>query len=262
MGSVDLKQELTSVVSALRTHLQWQLDHGRGWAPGGPTPRSNKQGPTDQSIGEEEGEAPKTSPQVSPAGREPAALTDLDQLGQQMAECRACGLYQTRKNLVFGDGDPQADLMFIGEAPGGDEDAQGLPFVGAAGQLLSRMIKAMGLKREEVYICNILKCRPPRNRNPEPEEIAACEGTLQRQIEIIKPRIILALGGVATKHLLRTDVGITRLRGRFSTYHGVPLMPTFHPAYLLRNSGAKREAWSDLQQVMAEMDRLVLKRRQ
>jgi DNA polymerase len=151
--------------------------------------------------------------------------------------------------------------MFIGEAPGREEDAQGAPFVGAAGQLLTRMIAAMGLTREEVYICNIIKCRPPDNRNPAVDEIEACEPFLRRQIDVIGPRIIITLGNFAAKTLLRTETGITRLRGRFYTYHGIPLMPTYHPAYLLRNPAQKRPVWQDLQAVMAEMDRLGLERR-
>jgi len=151
--------------------------------------------------------------------------------------------------------------MFIGEGPGHDEDLQGEPFVGPAGQLLTRMIEAMGLTREEVYITNIIKCRPPRNRDPNPDEIDACEPFLRRQIEAIAPRMMIALGSFAAKTLLRTETGISQLRGRFHIYHGTPLMPTFHPAFLLRNPERKRPVWEDLKQVMAEMDRLGLERR-
>jgi DNA polymerase len=191
----------------------------------------------------------------------PPGPPGLRQLEQQLQGCQRCRLGRTRTNLVFGTGDPEADLMFIGEAPGRDEDLQGEPFVGAAGQLLTRMIAAMGLDREQVYIANIVKCRPPRNRDPAPDEIEACERFLRQQIDQIQPSIIIALGSYASRTLLRSGSGIKRLRGRWHRYHDVPLMPTYHPAYLLRNTGAKREAWHDLKLVMAEMDRLGLERR-
>ena len=186
---------------------------------------------------------------------------NLEQVRQRLGDCKRCRLYRERKNIVFGEGSASADLMFIGEAPGQEEDRRGEPFVGAAGQLLTRMIKAMGLEREEVYIANIIKCRPPRNRDPAPDEIEACEAVLRRQIEAIKPGVIVAMGNFAAKTLLRTDTGITRLRGQFREYQGVPLMPTFHPAYLLRNPEAKRPVWEDLQQVMQRMDQLGLQRK-
>jgi len=144
----------------------------------------------------------------------------------------------------------RAGLVFVGEAPGADEDMQGRPFVGKAGQLLTRIIVAMGLQRQDVYICNILKCRPPGNRNPKPEEIAACEPFLIRQLQAIGPKVICALGTFAAHALLKTDVPISLLRGRFHSYQGIPLMPTYHPAYLLRNPGAKKQVWEDVQQVM------------
>jgi uracil-DNA glycosylase family 4 len=151
---------------------------------------------------------------------------------------------------VFGEGNPRADLLFVGEAPGADEDAQGRPFVGEAGQLLTKIITAMGFRREDVYICNILKCRPPGNRDPLPDEIAACEPFLIRQIEAIGPRVICALGSFAARTLLKTETKITALRGRFHSYREIPLMPTFHPAYLLRNPGAKKHVWEDAQVIM------------
>lgn len=184
----------------------------------------------------------------------------LARVREHLGECKRCRLARDRKNIVFGEGDPAAPLMFIGEAPGREEDLKGLPFVGAAGQLLARMIVAMGVTREEVYIGNIIKCRPPHNRDPAPDEIAQCEPFLRQQIDVIKPGVIVALGTHAARTLLRTDEGITRLRGRWTEYHGRPLMPTFHPAYLLRNMAKKREAWSDLQQVMKKMDELGLPR--
>jgi uracil-DNA glycosylase len=178
---------------------------------------------------------------------------DLNKACRDMADCRLCPLSKTRHNLVFGDGNPQAQIVFVGEAPGADEDDQGLPFVGRAGQLLTKIIEAMGLKRKDVYICNILKCRPPQNRNPLPEEIMACEPFLKKQLQIISPRIICALGTFAAKTLLKTDVPITVLRGRFHSYEGISLMPTYHPAYLLRNPSAKKLVWEDVQLIMKKL---------
>ncbi len=167
-----------------------------------------------------------------------------------LGDCRRCPLHRTRHSIVFGEGSPQAALAFVGEAPGADEDTQGRPFVGRAGQLLTKIIEAMGLRREEVYICNILKCRPPGNRNPEPDEIAQCEPFLIRQLRVIRPRVICALGTFAAHTLLKSEAPISVLRGRFHSYHGIPLMPTYHPAYLLRNPGAKKQVWADVQMVM------------
>lgn len=170
-----------------------------------------------------------------------------------MTHCNLCSLGNTRKNIVFGVGNPYAKLVFVGEAPGADEDEQGLPFVGRAGQLLTKIIEAMGLSRQEVYICNILKCRPPQNRNPLPDEIAACEPFLKQQLKIISPQIICALGAFAAKALLKTEVPISVLRGRFHLYEGIKLMPTYHPAYLLRNPSAKKTVWEDVQLIMKEL---------
>jgi uracil-DNA glycosylase family 4 len=174
----------------------------------------------------------------------------LEEVRTELGECCRCTLGGLRHRIVFGEGNPSADLLFVGEAPGADEDAQGRPFVGRAGQLLTKIIVAMGLKREDVYICNILKCRPPGNRNPLPEEIAACEPFLIRQIEAIRPRVICALGSFAAHTLLKSEAPITVLRGRFHRYQGIPLMPTYHPAYLLRNPGAKKMVWEDVQTIM------------
>jgi uracil-DNA glycosylase len=178
---------------------------------------------------------------------------DLNKICTDMFSCQRCGLGKTRHNLVFGDGSHRAQVVFVGEAPGADEDDQGLPFVGRAGQLLTKIIEAMGLNRRDVYICNILKCRPPQNRNPLPEEISACEPFLKKQLQIISPRIICALGTFAARTLLKTEVPITVLRGRFHSYEGIPLMPTYHPAYLLRNPSAKKLVWEDVQLIMKEL---------
>jgi uracil-DNA glycosylase family 4 len=167
-------------------------------------------------------------------------------------DCSRCKLHTLgRKQVVFGVGNPNADLMFVGEAPGADEDIQGEPFVGRAGQLLTKIIEAIDLKREDVYIANVIKCRPPGNRNPEPDEVEQCEPFLFRQIDIIKPRVIVALGKFAAQCLLKTDAPITRIRGREFTYRDAVLIPTYHPAYLLRNPSAKRDVWEDMKRVRA-----------
>ena len=183
-------------------------------------------------------------------------IATLDQVRLELGDCTRCGLAQTRKNIVFGTGSPDADLMFVGEAPGADEDDQGLPFVGRAGQLLTRIIEAIELSREEVYIANILKCRPPGNRDPQPEEVDSCEPFLFRQIEAIRPMIVVALGKYAAQTLLRSKTPISRLRGSFFDFRGVQLMPTFHPSYLLRNPSAKREVWEDMKKVRDELKQL------
>jgi uracil-DNA glycosylase family 4 len=177
----------------------------------------------------------------------------LKKVSQEMENCQLCHLSKTRHNLVFGDGNPNAQIVFVGEAPGADEDKQGLPFVGKAGQLLTKIIEAMGIKRKDVYICNILKCRPPENRNPLPDEISLCEPFLKKQLQAISPKVICALGTFAAQTLLKTDVTISLLRGRFHTYNGIKLMPTYHPAYLLRNPSAKKPVWEDVQMIMKEI---------
>jgi len=177
-------------------------------------------------------------------------LAILDPLRQEVLRCTACVLCQQRTQAVFGVGDPCARLLFVGEGPGEEEDRQGEPFVGKAGQLLTRMIQAMGLERRDVYIANIVKCRPPGNRNPEPREIISCMPYLRRQIEVIRPQVICALGNVAARSLLETPTSISRLRGHFAEALGIPVMPTFHPSYLLRNPEDKRLAWMDLRKLM------------
>ncbi len=185
---------------------------------------------------------------VEPAVREAGTL---DELRSALGDCERCKLSGGRTQIVFGTGNPQADLMFIGEGPGADEDAQGEPFVGRAGRLLTDIItKGIGLRREDVYIANVVKCRQPNNRDPEPDEILACQPFLQRQVALIRPRAIVTLGKFATQCLLETRTPISRLRGQWHDYRGVPLMPTFHPAYLLRNPRDKRVVWGDIQLVM------------
>jgi DNA polymerase len=183
----------------------------------------------------------------------------LNALRGEIGDCQRCKLAKTRRHIVFGTGSAEANLMFVGEAPGADEDAQGEPFVGAAGQLLTKMIKAMGYERSEVYICNILKCRPPQNRNPETDEIEACEQFLRTQIAVVQPRVIVALGKFAAHFLCGETTPITRLRGNLRTYHEIPVMPTYHPAFLLRDESRKGEAWADLKQVMAMLKNMGLR---
>ena len=181
----------------------------------------------------------------------------LEELRAEIGDCHRCKLCQGRTQIVFGVGNPRSELVFVGEGPGRDEDLQGEPFVGRAGQLLTEIItKGMKMRREDVYICNVVKCRPPENRNPEPDEIAACEPFLIKQLEVIQPRWIVALGAFAAQTLLKTKTPISRLRGNWHTYKGIKLMPTLHPAYLLRNPADKRLVWQDIQAVLREMGRL------
>jgi DNA polymerase len=207
-------------------------------------------------------------PAAAPGGA--AAAYDLGQKGcgsegllairGEVGECTRCKLAGGRKTLVFGVGNPRAELMFVGEGPGADEDEQGEPFVGKAGQLLTKMIEAMGFARGDVYIANVVKCRPPGNRDPEPDEIASCEPFLKAQIAAVGPKIVVALGRFAVQTLLRDATPISKQRGIWRTYEGVKLMPTFHPAYLLRNPPEKRKAWDDLQLVMKELGKTPLSR--
>ncbi|TMA09425.1 MAG: uracil-DNA glycosylase [Deltaproteobacteria bacterium] len=180
-------------------------------------------------------------------------LPVLEAVRTELGECTRCKLHKTRTNIVFGVGSPEARLMFVGEGPGEDEDLQGYPFVGKAGQLLTKMIEAMGLRREDVYICNTVKCRPPNNRNPEPDELLACEPFLKGQLGAVKPEAIVTLGKFAAQALLREQTPITRLRGQWREYEGIPVMPTFHPAYLLRSPAEKGKVWDDLKQVMKRL---------
>lgn len=185
---------------------------------------------------------------------------ELESVREELGECRRCRLGASRTNLVFGAGNPAARLVFVGEAPGADEDQQGIPFVGEAGQLLTKIIQAMGFSREEVYICNVLKCRPPQNRNPQQDEIEQCHPFLLRQLRVIGPEVIVALGTFAAQTLLKTKEPISKLRGVFHDYHGIPLMPTFHPSYLVRNNRNQKlyyelrsQVWDDMQKVMKRL---------
>ena len=220
-----LFNELREALGAARSHLEYQRDLGFSQiaCPG------------------------------SPATSLPADGATLDAVRADLGDCQRCPLSKTRNSLVFGVGNPAARLVLVGEAPGREEDEKGEPFVGEAGRLLDRILLAMGLQRDEVYICNVLKCRPPNNRDPEPVEVATCEPFLKQQLAAIRPELIVALGRFAIQTLLQTKVPISRLRGTWQTYQGIPLMPTYHPAYLLRNPLGKREVWADMRQVMQRL---------
>jgi uracil-DNA glycosylase len=183
------------------------------------------------------------------SGEAAARAADLAALGEAAAGCTRCRLAEGRTKVVFGAGNPAAELMFVGEGPGADEDRQGLPFVGAAGELLTRIIQAIEMTRDEVYIANVVKCRPPGNRDPQPDEVAACRGYLEKQIGLVRPRVLVALGKVAAQTLLGNDSPIGRIRGQWFQVQGIPTMVTYHPAALLRNPALKRPTWEDLQQV-------------
>ena len=267
----DAREDLRALVGQLRTNLASRQRAGLMGVPRKPSARTAvaavPASPTASA-------APRTSQSVataapSPAPRATAPATDepsarptgaagLAVVREDLGDCQRCKLAPLRTKLVFGVGNPNAHLVFVGEAPGADEDAQGEPFVGKAGQLLTKMIEAMGYARQDVYICNILKCRPPGNRNPEPDEIEKCEPFLKAQLAALRPRVIVALGKFAAQCLLRDETPISRLRGTFRSYEGIPLMPTFHPAYLLRDPSKKKEAWEDLKAVNAALKRLGL----
>jgi uracil-DNA glycosylase len=216
-------------------------------------------------------EAPRSSARSQPATPQSSELfsrypglertADLKQLREFIGDCRRCKLWDRRTHLVFGVGNPNADLMFVGEAPGADEDARGEPFVGRAGQLLTDIIeRGMGMKRSEVYICNVIKCRPPDNRNPDPDEVASCEPFLMRQIDLVGPRVIVGLGTFAVQALLKVKTPISKLRGVWQEFRGIRMMPTFHPAYLLRTPGDKRLVWADIREVMKVLGRPIPRR--
>jgi DNA polymerase len=266
----DARAELGRLAASLRAYLEWQRDAGTIGFPRRPAGvRTSEPAPataTASVIAPAPAPATVTVPAPVPATASvPATATAPDrsvrlpQLAAEVAGCTKCGLAATRTQTVFARGNPAASICFVGEAPGADEDAQGLPFVGRAGQLLDRMIAAMGLSPErDVYICNILKCRPPGNRRPEPSEMATCIPYLHEQLALVAPRVIVAMGNTAVAALLDTKLGITKLRGEFKLYRGHTLvMPTYHPSYLLRPSPqqteAKRQAWQDLQLVMKEL---------
>jgi uracil-DNA glycosylase len=220
------------------------------------SPARRRAGPPARAVESAVEAAPPAEANPVPVVVTRAAGEALPAIREDLGDCTRCKLHRLgRRQIVFGVGDPHAEVMFVGEAPGADEDLQGEPFVGRAGQLLTRMIGAMGFRRDEVYIANVLKCRPPQNRNPEPDEIEQCQPFLARQIAAVEPKVIIALGAFAARTLLQTDAPISRLRGRVHQYRGTPRIPTFHPSFLLRSPGYKREAWDDLKQALALIGR-------
>jgi uracil-DNA glycosylase len=248
MASLDNREELVQLATSLRRHLERYQRAGIRLRARGEVEETARVADFDKNLlMGAEGDLFRDSPA-------PFQAKSLEDLRAFIGDCRRCKLWPGRTHVVFGVGNPDARLMFIGEGPGRDEDLQGEPFVGRAGQLLTDIItKGMGLRREDVYIANVIKCRPPENRNPEPDEVASCEPFLKKQIDLVRPEIIVALGKFAVQTLLQSKVAISRLRGNWHTYHGIKLMPTFHPAYLLRNPEDKKLVWEDIKKVIKEM---------
>jgi uracil-DNA glycosylase family 4 len=224
--SENPRQELQELMGGLETWLRFQ--RRLGW------------------LGVPKAEEAPATPTRGPRADRPT----LAEIREEMGDCQRCKLGRGRTNLVFGEGSPQARLMFVGEGPGAEEDLQGRPFVGPAGQLLNNLLNKLGLRREDVYIANVVKSRPPGNRDPEPDEVAACLPFLIKQIESIRPAVIVTLGAVATNHLLKTNAPITKLRGNWQKFQNIKVMPTFHPSYLLRSPRERHKTWDDMQQVM------------
>jgi DNA polymerase len=233
----DETGEVAAALTELRAYLSWVSERGDRMVAFAPAPASA--GPARFDAGTA---MPRKLPVIS-----------LESVREEIGECTRCKLHKGRTNLVFGVGNPRARLMFVGEGPGEEEDKKGEPFVGKAGQLLTKMIEAMGLEREDVYICNTVKCRPPNNRNPEPDELSSCEPFLKGQLAAVRPEAIVTLGKFAAQALLRDETPISRMRGNWREYEGIPVMPTFHPAYLLRSPQEKGKVWEDLQQVMKKL---------
>ena len=243
---LDDREELRQMAAALRRHLGAKARAGIRFISKSSAPRKTQASPGQPTITA----GPQNHLFVTGESAVYEAKT-LEELRAAIGDCRRCKLWSGRTHLVFGVGNPNAKVMFVGEGPGRDEDLQGIPFVGRAGQLLTDIItKGMGLKREDVYIANVVKCRPPENRNPEPDEVEACEPFLKKQVDLVKPKIIVALGKFAVQCLLQSKQPITRLRGQWHEYQGIKLMPTFHPAYLLRNPGDKKLVWEDIKKVI------------
>jgi len=244
---MNVNEELHDIVRQLKTELEWAARTG-------------------MLIEDRRIESPAVAPVPSVPKRETASGShskqgmSLAEIREDLGDCTRCKLHQGRKNIVFGVGNQNAELMFIGEGPGADEDRSGEPFVGPAGQLLTKIIGAMGFKREDVYIANIVKCRPPKNRDPERDEIDACIGFLRAQIAAVQPKLIVCLGRPASQTLLETTTSSSRLRGQWKNFEGVDVMPTFHPSYLLRSPENKRFVWEDMQAVVKKLGRNLPKR--
>jgi DNA polymerase len=243
------RQDLARVVQHLATYLDHQREDGVEALA------------VDRAVLQQVGQPPAmAAPQPAPAPQGDR-VTSLDRIAQHVNQCTACPLSKTRNKTVPGQGNPSPEIVFIGEGPGADEDRKGLAFVGRAGQLLTKIIEAMGLTRDEVWIGNIVKCRPPDNRTPLPEEMEACMPFLKEQLALLRPKVIVCLGATAVKGLLQTGTGITKLRGSWMTFEGIDVMPTYHPAYLLRNAkGAKRAVWEDMQEVLRRLGRPIPER--
>jgi DNA polymerase len=283
----EVRREAAAVVDEARRHLTWFKDAGIRQLPreesrpaihAAPIPVEAARPPPPLAMPAPPPTNPADAarvPNASPARSAPATglfdarpkaaeagdkATALKVIRDDLGDCHRCGLGATRIQLVYGQGNPEAEILFLGEAPGEDEDKSGLAFVGRAGQLLTKMIEAMGYTREQVYICNINKCRPPGNRKPEPPEVEVCRPFVERQIRAIRPKAIVCLGATAAHSLLRIDTPISRLRNRWTDWEGIPVMPTFHPSYLLRSPQEKGKAWDDLKLVLAKVGREVPKR--
>ena len=280
----DPREELQELVRHTRAWVAWLRDSGLDEAPVSTDPAQLLRAPTGAArprrARRQERPAP-ASPAAAPAARvaapptaatappapAPVAASEahtqddsaerrrrLAVLADEVSRCTKCRLHESRTNTAFARGNPDGDIVFIGEGPGFDEDQQGIPFVGKAGQLLDKMIAAMGYDRDDVYVANIVKCRPPKNRKPEPDEVEACAPYLEEQLSLVRPKVMVALGATGVQGLIGTSIGITRMRGQWKLYKGrIPLMPTFHPAYLLRQPAKKREVWNDLKQVMKRL---------
>ena len=262
----DVQKEFLDIVADVRAHLEYQRALGVKSIESAPldvrtsdvrppvahphavsVPKEKTAVPAAASPVAKETARTVTSPQIA----QPATL---EAIREEIGDCTRCKLHKGRTNIVFGEGDSKATIVFVGEGPGFEEDQQGRPFVGAAGQLLTDIIeKGMNIKRAEVYICNIVKCRPPNNRNPEPDEVESCIGFVKQQIRAIHPTVIVTLGNVPTQNLLNTKQGITKLRGVWQEYEGIPVMPTFHPSYLLRSPGEKKWVWVDIKNVLKRL---------
>lgn len=263
----EIQKEFLDILADVRAHLEYQRalgvktieietagSHAPETRPASTAPPAAASPPKKQVV---------PAPAVPPVAKETAKTAAAPQSGQpvtlesireEMNDCTRCKLHKGRNSIVFGEGDPKASILFVGEGPGFEEDQQGRPFVGAAGQLLTDIIeKGMKIARAEVYICNIVKCRPPGNRNPEPDEVEACIGFVKQQIRAIRPKVIVTLGNVPTQNLLGTKQGITKMRGNWQEYDGIPVMPTFHPSYLLRSPGEKGKVWEDIKMVMGRL---------
>ncbi len=254
----QIKKELLSIINAVKTKIEIEKGFGIDTISISKLNGKISMPELNPLIKNNPIKTPLTDKQIDSDGKERRAQL-LENLQSEMMDCHKCPLGKTRTNLVFGVGNPMANLMFVGEAPGRDEDLQGEPFVGRAGQLLTKIIEAIGFKRSDVYIANVLKCRPPGNRNPLPEEITLCMQYLIKQIEIIQPKVLCALGTFAAQTLLNTKSPVGTLRGRFHEYKGIPAMVTFHPAYLLRNPNDKVKVWEDMKKVRDFLGELLQK---